>query len=434
MTITLMKHQVEQIEKGLNGKNLNQSEAGSGKTFVGLGIYQQSDFKKLLIVGLAPKVQDFHDDALKVGLDVVALNKGTKKNKELLKGAKQVAISFESSWRLKELLDWVDSDTMLLIDESHKVKAPTAKVSYFLEKVSKKAGYSYLMTATMITNAKYENAYQQLKIAKVFDGTFKQFKERYCIEELESMKVQGQTRYFNKIVGYKNTEELDEIIKNNSVYKKRDIADDILPEDIYYYTKKPTMYNKLIKNRMLELPNGETIEYDNLPKLRHALLQLCSGVLKDIDKPLRKDKLERVSQILSQHENERVVIFYNYDSELEQLKQLVINEGRTLSEYNGHVKNLRGFKKDSRAVVLVQFKSGATGINDLVLAHTTIYFSSPDSSTTYIQSKARTNRHGQTHKCLYYHLLCDKSVETKMFETIKEGKEFTDSMLESLLN
>lgn len=429
--ITLMEHQKEQIQEGLKGKNINQSEAGSGKTFVGLGIYQESQYKKLLVVGLAPKVQDFHEDGKEMNINIIPLNKGTKKNKELLKTGNNVAISFESVWRLTELEKWVDKDTMILIDESHKVKSPTSKVSYFLDKLSTKAGFVYSMTATLITNKKYENAWSQLKISKIYKGSFKQFKKDYCIEELESMKVGGQTRYFNKIVGYKNTEQLEDLINNHSVYKKRDVDMALLPEDTFYYVKKPTMYGKLLKNRMLQFPNGDTIEYDNLPKLRHALLQLCSGVLKGIDKPLKSEKLDRVVQILTQHESERVVIFYNYDSELEQLKN-TIND-RPVSEYNGHKKDLTNFKSNDNGVVLVHFKSGATGINDLVISNVTIYFSIPDSSTTYIQSKARTNRHGQTNKPLYYHLVCDKSVESVVLETVLEGKDFTDTMLEALL-
>lgn len=434
MGIKLFPHQIEQIEEGKKGKNINQSEVGTGKSLIGLGLFKESKYKKLLILCLASKVTDFQEDGLAIGVEVTPLNKGTTKNKVLLKEAKVVSISFESSWRLVELMKWVDQDTMVLIDESHKVKSTTSKVGMFINKLSKKAGYVYLMSATMFSNGKYEQLWNQLSITGVYTGTYKEFKARYCIEELQEMKVRGQTKYFNTIVGYQNTNELLDLLKKHSVFKARDIDDELLPEDIFYYTKKPTMYNKLLKNRVLEMPSGEIVEYDNLPMLRHATLQLCSGVLAGIDKPLRKDKFERTEQILEEHNNQRVVIFYNYNIEKDMLIQLLTDLGRNWSLYNGESHNLDEFKNNENGVVLAQYKSASTGINDFVISHVCIFFSTCDSSSTYIQAKGRLSRYGQTKKPLYYHLIAEKSVEYKVFhEYVQQGMEVTDKILESLL-
>lgn len=433
--IELFPHQIEQIQQAKNeGKNINQSEVGTGKTFVGLTLFKESKYKKLLIVCLASKVADFAEDGKSVGLDITPLNKGTAKNKGLLTDTNAVSISFESSWRLKELEKWIGQDTMLLIDESHKVKSTRSKTGMFMNKIAKRVGYVYLMSATLMSNGHYEDLWNQLSIAGVYQGTFKEFKARYCIEELQEIKVGGHTQRFNTIVDYQNTDELMDILGNHSVFKIRDIDDQLLPEDIFYYTKKPTMYNKLIKNRVLQMPDGEVVKYDNLPKLRHAILQLSSGVLSGIDKPLRKDKLERVSQILDENKGERVVIFYNYNSELKALIDLVNDEGRAWSVYNGQSHDLTEFKNDNEGVVFAQYKSASTGINDFIISHVCIFFSSCDSSTTYIQAKGRLNRTGQTRKPIFYHLIAEKSVEYKVFhEYVLTGKEVTDKIIESLM-
>ena len=430
--ITLFDYQEEQIKKGLQGQVLNQSEVGTGKTFVGLEIFKQSGLEKLLIVCLAKKVDDFAEDGKLVNLVVTPLSKGTAKNKTLLKEAKAVSISFESVWRLKELEKWVDNKTMILIDESHKVKNAGSKVSAFVEKLSKKANFSYLMSATMVSNGKYEEYYQQLKIAGVYEGTFKDFKNDYCVEELQNMKVKGRTVYFNEIIGYTNTDQLDNLIQLASVYKKREKDDKLLPEDVFLYVKKPTMYGKLLKNRVIDF--GTHIEeYDNLPKLRHGLLQLCSGVLKGVDKPLKSDKLDYVRDILTSSENKRVVIFYNYVSELNALKQLMKSLKRPYSEFNGETHDLKAFKNNNDGVALVQYLSGSTGVNDFVISNICIFFSQCVSSSLYIQAKGRIDRHGQTKKPIYYHLICDKSVEMEAHKTVMSGKDFTDKQLEKLL-
>ena len=94
---------------------------------------------------------------------------------------------------------------------------------------------------------------------------------------------------------------------------------------------------------------------------------------------------------------------------------------------------MRNFKNKENGVVLVQYKSGSTGLNDFVLSHVCIFFSSPDSSTTYIQAKGRLNRTGQTKKPIFYHLICSNSVESKLFEGVLEGKDINDNLIEDIV-
>ena len=157
----LFPYQEEAIEN-FDTKPLNLSDVGTGKSFMSIGSYVKSECTKLLVICLAPKVLDFVEDGEAFGLNITALNKGTKKNKEMLETADHIAISFESSWRLTELLKWVDKDTFIVIDESHKVGVSKSKVTKFVMQLSKKAKYTYLCTATPVSNGKLENWYSQL--------------------------------------------------------------------------------------------------------------------------------------------------------------------------------------------------------------------------------------------------------------------------------
>lgn len=432
--IKLFDYQQEQVNEYLkNGKNINLSEVGTGKTFVGLESFKQSKYTKLLVICLAPKVKDFTSDGGKVGLEITPLNKGTKKNKLLLNEAENIAISFESSWRLIELLKWVDKDTFILIDESHKVKSRSSKVTKFAEKLSKKAGSVYLMTATPIGNGKYEEWFEQLKIAKVLTkDTWKAFKEQYLITEYQDLYVGGMRREIEQIVGYKNLEQLDESLNNRAVFKKRDIHDSLIPEDVFYYVSKPTMYNKLRKERVVVYNDVKT-EFDTTSKMYHALKQLSSGVLKEVDKPLKKEKLDYLELVLNENENNRVTVFYNYTSELNAIIQLMDKLKRPYSMYNGNSHDLTAFNNNEDGVALVQYKSGSTGVNDFVISHICVFYSMPDGSTTYIQAKGRLNRTGQTSKPLFYHLICKGSVEEKVYSMIEQGVDITDDIMQKLI-
>ena len=172
----LFDYQKEAIEQ-FKEKPLNLSDVGTGKSFMSIGSYIESKCDKLLIICLAPKVLDFTEDGESFGLKITPLNKGTKKNRELLAESNHVAISFESSWRLTELLKWVDKDTFIFFNESHKVGVSKSKVTKFVMQLSKKSKYTYLCTATPVSNGKLENWYSQLYIANVFRKPKKEFEQ-----------------------------------------------------------------------------------------------------------------------------------------------------------------------------------------------------------------------------------------------------------------
>ena len=419
----LFDYQEEAIENFEN-KPLNLSDVGTGKSFMSIGSYVKSECTKLLVICLAPKVLDFVEDGHAFDIDITALNKGTKKNKELLETVDNIAISFESSWRLTELLKWVDKDTFIIIDESHKVGVSKSKVTKFVMQLSKKAKYTYLCTATPVSNGKLENWYSQLYIANVFRKPKKEFEQLFVIKQMRQM---GSMRFMD-IVGYQNEHLLQQMIDNASVKYKRDKG--YLPQDYVYKTKKPAMYNKLKKNRIYKDDYGNIVELDNASNLFNRLRQVSHGFLEGVLKPVSKESFDRLEAILETHNNERVVIFYNYKAEYFMLRILLDKLKRPYSVYNGSMKELDNFKQNENGVILAQYKSASTGINDFVISNVTVFNSMPLSSTEYLQAKGRTDRHGQEKTPLYYHIVPDTPIEKKIFETVTNGKDFTNEMME----
>lgn len=425
--IELFTYQKEAIEQ-FKEKPLNLSDVGVGKSYMAIGSYIKSECRKLLVICLAPKVLDFVEDGHTFNLNITPLNKGTKKNKEMLETADQIAISFESSWRLTELLKWVDKDTFIIIDESHKVGVSKSKVTKFVMQLSKKAKYTYLCTATPVSNDKLENWYSQLYIANVFRKPKKEFEELFVIKQMRQM---GSARFL-QITGYQNEHLLQQMIDEASVNYKRDKG--YLPQDYVYKTKKPAMYNKLKKNRIYKDDYGNIVELDNSSNLFNRLRQVSHGFLEGVLKPVSKEPFERLEAILETHNNERIVIFYNYKWECLMLSRLLDKLKRAYGTYNGAVKDLKPFKQNENGVVLAQYKSASTGINDFVISNVTVFNSMPLSSTEYLQAKGRTDRHGQEKTPLYYHIVPDTPIEKKIFETVTNGKDFTNEMIEESVN
>lgn len=421
----LFDYQKEAIEQ-FKEKPLNLSDVGVGKSYMSIGSYIKSGCTKLLVICLAPKVLDFVEDGEAFGLKITALNKGTKKNRELLSESNHVAISFESSWRLTELLKWVDKDTFIIIDESHKVGVSKSKVTKFVMQLSKKAKHTYLCTATPVSNGKLENWYSQLYIANVFRKPKKEFEQLFVIKQMRQM---GSMRFMD-IVGYQNEQLLQQMIDNASVNYKRDKG--YLPQDYVYKTKKPAYYNKLKKNRIYKDDFDHIVELDNSSNLFNRLRQVSHGFLEGVLKPVSKEPFERLEAILETHNNERVVIFYNYRAEYLMLRMILDKLKRPYGVYNGNLKELDNFKNNENGVVLAQYKSASTGINDFVISNVMIFNSLPLSSTEYLQAKGRIDRHKQTKTPLYYTIVPDTPIEKKIFDTVTNGKDFTNEMIEGV--
>lgn len=419
----LFDYQKEAIEQ-FKEKPLNLSDVGTGKSYMSIGSYVKSECTKLLVICLTPKVLDFVEDGEQFGLEITPLNKGTKKNRELLSESNHVAISFESSWRLTELLKWVDTNAFIIIDESHKVGVSKSKVTKFVMQLSKKAKHTYLCTATPVSNGKLENWYSQLYIANVFRKPKKEFEQLFVIKQMRQM---GSMRFMD-IVGYQNEHLLQQIIDNASVNYKRDKG--YLPQDYVYKTKKPAMYNKLKKNRIYKDDFDNIVELDNASNLFNRLRQVSHGFIEGVLKQVSKEPFERLEAILETHNDERVVIFYNYKAEHLMLRMVLDKLKRPYGLYNGNIKQLDNFKNNGNGVVLAQYKSASTGINDFVISNVTIFNSMPLSSTEYLQAKGRTDRHGQEKTPLYYHIVPDTPIEQKIFETVTNGKDFTNEMME----
>lgn len=96
---------------------------------------------------------------------------------------------------------------------------------------------------------------------------------------------------------------------------------------------------------------------------------------------------------------------------------------------NGDKRDLNAYEANDNAVVIIQYQAGAMGLN-LQKSNIIIYFSLPLSSELFEQSKKRTHRIGQEKACIYYYLITEKSIEEKIFETLKMRKDFTERLFE----
>lgn len=132
-------------------------------------------------------------------------------------------------------------------------------------------------------------------------------------------------------------------------------------------------------------------------------------------------RLMKVKEILNEHP--RVIIFYNFDYELEELK--TFRSSTTVAEWNGHSHD--PLPVSSKWIYLVQYTAGAEGWN-CITTDTMIFFSQNYSYKTMEQSQGRIDRMNTPFKDLYYYHLKSKSpIDLAITRALNRKQKFNES-------
>jgi SNF2 family DNA or RNA helicase len=301
-------------------------------------------------------------------------------------------------------------DFTLILDESSMIQNETAKRSKFVLKMEPE---NVILLSGTPTAGKYENLYSQLKLLG-----WKITKDLYWKQYVDSEWVETDDGFFRKdVIGYKNVDRLKQKLRQHGAVfmKSEDVFD--LPDQIFNKVMIGTSkeYKKFMKNRIIAIDGKELIGDTTLTKRLYARM-LCGHY--------NQNKLEAFKDLIDST-NDRLIIFYNFNDELAALTELC--EDRPISIINGSIKDLTAYEEDNNSITFVQYQAGAMGLN-LQKANKVIYFTLPQSSELFEQSKKRVHRIGQNQHCFYYYMMCIDSVEEDILQTLEMRKDYSDEL------
>lgn len=119
----------------------------------------------------------------------------------------------------------------------------------------------------------------------------------------------------------------------------------------------------------------------------------------------------------------KAIIFYNFNYELELLKDLL--NGITIAEWNGQKHQL--VPSGSKWAYLVQYNAGSEGWN-CIETDTIIFYSQNYSYRTMLQAAGRIDRLNTPYKDLYYfHLKSHSGIDAAITKALRSKKDFNES-------
>lgn len=320
-------------------------------------------------------------------------------------------INYELVWRRPELLKL--KDFTLMLDESSLIQNDTAKRTKFISKLNFS---NLILLSGTPTGGKYENLYSQLKLLG-YNISKRLYMDTYVKYHID--KRQGFPLLI--IDGYKNVDRLKRKMREYGCHflKTEEVLE--LPEQMFIPVKveNSSEYKKFMKHSIVKLRDTELVGDTTLTKLLYARM-LCGAY--------SKSKLEAFKDLVTSTED-RLIVFYNFTRELEELEAIVNELKRPFSLVNGQIKELSNYEQVDNSITFIQYQAGAMGLN-LQKANKIIYYSPPLSSELYEQSKKRIHRIGQSGTCTYYNLTVKGSVEEKIYKTLEMRRDYTNKLFE----
>lgn len=133
-------------------------------------------------------------------------------------------------------------------------------------------------------------------------------------------------------------------------------------------------------------------------------------------------RYEALGEIADKYE--RLIIFYNFDYELEGLKAFCAERGLTYGQRNGHVHDT--LPTCEKWAYLVQYTSGCEGWN-CIETNVVVFFSANYSYKVMVQAAGRIDRINTAYTHLYfYHLKSKSSIDLAIERALKNKKKFNE--------
>lgn len=341
---------------------------------------------------------------------------------------------------------------LIVLDESHKIKNASSNVSRVMDRLQSLCDRRIILTGTVMPHSPID-VFAQWRFLEptVFGetdsdgyrkrGTLGEFKERY-------VKFGGWMG--KEIVGFKNLDEMQELMKLNAdVARKEDsldlppTSDVIVPVSLSAAEKKA--YTDMKEKFVAWLDESNVSSTKNVLTQILRLRQITSGFITDNNgsqTELGSSKAKTVSSIVNDTliGEKRVVVFAFFTHEIEQLEKILKVKGTEVLTVRGSTPSKtrqeirkRFISKDpTRIIMVAQIKTMSLAVNELVAASHAVFASLSQQRDDFTQARDRLNRIGQVKPVTFWFTVAPGTIDRVILESHRRRTNLESAVLQHI--
>ena len=180
------------------------------------------------------------------------------------------------------------------------------------------------------------------------------------------------------------------------------------------------MYKQLERDMLLPFSDGD-IDAATAAILTNKLLQMAGGAVYDEKgnvKSIHAKKLEKLDQLIEEGNGQPVLVFYNYEHELERLKArypsaIHVKEDNIVKRWNAK----------EIPILLANPASAGHGLNLQFGGHIIVWYSPTWNLEFFQQANKRLHRRGQKESVLIHILIAEGTMDERVYDISLKGKE-----------
>lgn len=377
----LKPHQKDAVEKLRNGSVL-AGGVGVGKTFTALSYFAvivcggsldrapMPNPRKLVVITTAKKRDslDWEKEALHLGI--------FKDPETSITGKEFVVDSWNNIGKYAD-----ETDAMFIFDEQRLVGSG-AWVKAFLKITRKDRNNHWILLSA--TPADNWIDYLPVFLANGFYRTRTEFMDEHVVWQM----IGGKYRKIKGYYGVKRLRAYREQILVDMPYErhtKRHLVAVEVEHDV-------ELFDKVWRRRWNV--------YEDQPLIDAAEMHRIGRRVVNSD----KSRMDAIKKLAEKHP--RLIIFYNFDYELEELRTLHTELDIVVSEWNGH--RHEPVPETERWIYLVQYQAGAEAWN-CTTTNAVVYYSLTYSHKIFEQTQGRIDRLDTPFEDLYYYILMSRA-------------------------
>jgi SNF2 family DNA or RNA helicase len=335
------------------------------------------------------------------------------------------------------------SQALLAVDESTAIKSPKASRTKALIKMSELAKYKRILTGFPVTQSPMDLWAQCRFLDKTLLGdcgdNYFQYQYRYAVMKKQSVG----THSFNRVVGYRNLEELSGFLKNfSSRVMKEDCLD--LPAKIYTQRSvalsgdQARIYDELKKYALAHIEDEEFMTANNVMTQLLRMQQVLSGHTK-VDSgemiEIKDNRLNELMDCLEEVEG-KVIIWSRFRYDVKRITEALSKKygPRSTVNYFGDTSDearstaIESFQEGDARFFVGNPQTGGYGIT-LTAAQTVIYFANSFDLAIRMQSEDRAHRIGQTEHVNYIDLISEGTIDEQIVKALRNKMDIASVVM-----